>query len=95
MQAVLLLLMPLILLLLLLPVLDHRDRGPIMVSLGSYRGPRGPIGGGVPRLGRLVTLGITVGQMPLAEHHPLVVVPLARGRRRPARHLAHPELKVE
>ena len=41
-----------------------------------------------------VTAVTAVGRMPLPEHHPLVVMPLARSRRRPARHLAHPEVGV-
>ena len=81
----LLMLMLLLLVLLLsmsLPALDDRD--------GSADAAR--VGGGVPGLGAALVLLVAVGgQMPLPEHHPLVVVPLARGRRRPARHLAYPE----
>ena len=51
------------------------------------------VGGGVPRLGGWLV--VVPPGMPLAEHHLLVVVPLARGRRRPGGHLAHPEVDLE
>ena len=65
------------------PLDDHAGTGAAVVV----------VGGGVPRLGgRLV---LVAPGMPLAEHHLLVVVPLARGRRRPGGHLAHPEVDLE
>ena len=77
--------------LLLLPLVTLSLTGTLTSALDDHAGTGAVVvvGGGVPRLGCLV---LVPSRMPLAEHHLLVVVPLARGRRRPGGHLAHPEV---
>ena len=82
--------------LLLLPLVTLSLTGTLTSALDDHAGTGAAVvvvWGGVPGLGGWLV--VVPPGMPLAEHHLLVVVPLARGRRRPGGHLAHPEVDLE